>query len=378
MTNIKNRTIFEADNLDILRGINSESIDLIYLDPPFKSDRTYSAPIGSEAAGAAFKDTWSLSDVDNVWHVEIADREPALYATITTAELTHGKSMKAYLITIGVRLMEIRRVLKDSGSVYLHCDPTASHYLKMAMDAVFGKANFKNDIIWRRYGSHNDAKRYGSIHDTILFYSVGRGYLWNPVYEAYDKEYLASAYRNHDSHGRYTTSPLNARTLSGGGYEYEWRGITDIWKFPKERLEQLDSDGLIHWSNKGKPRRKVYLQDMKGVPAGDIILDAKPLSTSSKERTGYPTQKPLALLERIIKASSNPGDMVLDPFCGCATTCIVAEKLNRQWVGIDLSGKAVELVKLRLERDLQIYESGGILGNVIHSTDVPLRTDLGE
>ena len=377
--NVANRTLFTYDNLPVMQGINSETIDLIYLDPPFNSKRNYAAPIGSQAAGAAFKDTWNLDDIKREWVEEIEADNKATWASIISAGHISGESMQAYLTYMAVRLIEMRRILKPTGSIYLHCDPTASHYLKLMMDAVFGVSNFRNEIIWKRYGSHNDAKRYGSIHDSLLFYTQGNRYLWNPVYEAYDKEYLASAYRNSDSHGRYRTAPLNARTLSGGGYEYEWNGITDIWKFPKERLEQLDSDGLIYWSNKGKPSRKVYLKDMKGVPARDIILDAKSLSTSSKERTGYPTQKPLALLERIIVASSNPGDMVLDPFCGCATTCIAAEKLERQWIGIDIEPEARNLVIERLEKEIDIEAlfkaGGGALPDVIHRKTPPKRTE---
>ena len=166
--NVKNRTIFSNDNLPVLRDIDTESVDLIYLDPPFNSNRNYAAPIGSEAAGAAFKDTWTLSDVDNAWHGEIADREPALYQAIHAAELTHGKSMKSYLIMMAVRLLEMKRVLKKTGSIYLHCDPTASHYLKGLMDAVFGKDNFRNEIVWQRTNTHGLGKQFGRVHDTIL------------------------------------------------------------------------------------------------------------------------------------------------------------------------------------------------------------------
>ena len=374
ITNWRNRTIWTGDNLAVMRGMNSNSVDLIYLDPPFNSNRNYSAPIGSEAAGAAFKDTWTLDDVDLAEHGEIADRNPALYKVIDAAGDAHGKGMKSYLIMMGTRLLEMRRLLKDSGSIYLHCDPTAGHYLKLVMDAVFGSGNFVNEIVWRRFGSHNDAtRRYGRVHDILLFYSMGDRFTWNRVFEPYDEEYLKKSYRNKDSRGRYTTSPLQARTLSGGGYEYEWKGIVDIWKFPMERLEALDAEGLIHWPEKGSiPRRKVYLDEAKGVPARDVILDIKPLSTGAKERLGYPTQKPLALLKRIIAASSQPDDVVLDPFCGCATACIAAEQLDRQWVGIDLSPLAAALVLRRAENEI------GSLFAIDHRTDIPRRTDLGK
>ena len=371
--NWRNRTIWTGDNLSVMRGMNSASVDLIYLDPPFNSNRNYSAPIGSEAAGAAFKDTWTLDDVDLAEHGEIADRNPALYKVIDAAGDAHGKGMKSYLIMMGTRLLEMRRLLKNTGSIYLHCDDTAGHYLKLVMDSIFGSGMFQNEIVWRRYGSHNDATRkYGRVHDIIYFYSITNKFTWNRVFQPYDEEYLKRSYRYSDSRGRYRTSPLHARTLSGGGYEYEWRGITDVWKFPEHRLEQLDKDGLIHWPKRGTvPGRKVYLDEAKGIPARDLFLDIKPLSTGAKERLGYPTQKPLALLKRIIAASSNPDDIVLDPFCGCATACIAAEQLDRQWVGIDLSPLAATLVLRRAEKEI------GSLFKVDHRSDIPRRTDQG-
>ena len=171
--NWANRTLWTGDNLDIMRGMNSESVDLIYLDPPFNSNRDYAAPIGSEAAGAAFKDTWTLNDVDEAWHGEIADRDPTLYAIIDAAAHAHGKGMKSYLIMMAVRLMEMRRILKDTGSIYLHCDSTASHYLKTLMDAVFGAGRFRNEVVWQRNSSHNDATAFGRVGDRLLF-------LWHP------------------------------------------------------------------------------------------------------------------------------------------------------------------------------------------------------
>ena len=354
--NVPSRTIFTGDNLDILRGINSECIDLIYLDPPFKSDQTYAAPLDSEAKGAEFDDVWTLSDMKEEWLDEIEYRRPALFHLINGAKLSHSESMAGYLTFMAIRLLEMHRVLKPTGSIYLHCDTHASHYLKAIMDALFGENNFRNDIIWRRYGSHNDAtRRFGRIHDSLLFYGKSELYKWtNEAREPYAEEYLRKAYRYEDSRGRYTTAPLHGRTLSGGGYSYEWRGITDLWRFPKERLDELDADGQIHWPTRGRiPRRKVYLNTERGIPARDIILDvASPVPRN--ENTGWRTQKPLALLERIISASSNEGDLVLDPFCGCATACIAAEKLGRQWIGIDKLPQAAEVLRDRARRELQI------------------------
>ena len=324
--NTQNRTIFEGDNLHILRGLDSETIDLIYLDPPFNSNKTYEAPIGSEAAGAAFKDAWTLDDLDNAWHGELAEREPALYAAISAAEFTHGKSMKAYLIMMGIRMLEMRRVLKSTGSIYLHCDPTASHYLKLILDAVFGVNSFRNEIVWcYSRPSSPKAKQLSRVHDIIFWYSTGEQWVFNP--DLIRQPYAESSRKREGYSGQ-------ASKVASDNVELNAKG-----KFPE------------NW---------IYISPLKG---------------NSRESVGYPTQKPLALLERIIQASSNRGDIVLDPFCGCATTCVAAEKHQRQWIGIDLSPKAVELVKLRLVRDLEIAEDrANLLGEqVIHRTDVPIR-----
>lgn len=324
--NVENRTIFEGDNLDILRGFDSETIDLIYLDPPFNSNKIYEAPIGSDAAGAAFKDLWSLSDLDNKWHGELAESEPALYSAIAAAEFTHGKSMKAYLIMMGIRMLEMRRILKLTGSIYLHCDPNASHYLKLVMDSVFGQKNFRNEIVWYYKGNSIAKRVFPAKHDTILYYAK-HDYVFNPILVPY-AESTIRRYNHVDEDGkRYKISALR--------------------------------DGK---------QEKVYMKE--GKPA-DSVWDI-PVVRKKKERVGYPTQKPIALLTRIINASSNPGDVVLDPFCGCATTCVAAERLKRQWIGIDLTSKAVELVKMRLDREEGIKEIGdSISGMIVHRKDVP-------
>ena len=220
--NFANRTVWTGDNLDVLRGINSGSVDLIYLDPPFNSNRTYAAPIGSKAAGAAFKDTWTLDDVDEAWHGEIADRSPALYAVIEAAGLAHGKGMKSYLIMMAVRLLELRRVLAETGSIYLHCDPTASHYLKVLMDVVFGRANFRNEVVWKRIHNHGDAGRFGRINDCLLFY--GERIHQDAVRVPLDPEYVRKKYRRRDDRGVFQDTSISAKGLSGGGYFYDFYG----------------------------------------------------------------------------------------------------------------------------------------------------------
>ena len=371
--NFVDKTIWTGDNLDILRGLNSESVDLIYLDPPFNSNRNYAAPVGSRAAGAAFKDTWTLSDLDTAWMGLIADEQPAMYKVIETAGLTHGKGMQSYLCMMAVRLLEMRRVLRDTGSIYLHCDPTASHYLKLLMDSIFGSAQFQNEITWQRTTAHNDSVRYGKNSDAILFYSANDRWTWNIHYQPHDDVYRAR-FRRQDSDGRaWSDYDLSAKGLSGGGYEYEYKGVSSLWRVPLTTMRQLDSDGKLHFTTRGGIRLKRYLDEIKGRPLQSVWTDINAINSQAKERIGYPTQKPLALLERIISASSNPGDVVLDPFCGCATACVAAEKLGRKWVGIDISEKAVELVNMRLRE---------FMGDLFHSrlvtarTDIPRRTDI--
>jgi len=322
--NWKNRTIWTGDNLDILRGMNSACVDLIYCDPPFNSNRTYSAPIGSQAAGAEFRDTWSLSDVDEAWHGEVADREPALYVVIDAASAAHGKAMKSYLVMMAARLLEMRRVLKATGSLYLHCDPTASHYLKLTCDAVFGRANFRNEIVWCYTGPSASKKDFPRKHDTILRYTSGDKWTFNG--DAVRRPYKADFTAARGLHGQKVAAQQYEAQHQKGTIPTSW------W-----------ADGFL--TN---------------------------VSAWKRERVGYPTQKPRALLDRIILASSNRGDVVLDPFCGCATACIAAEWHQRQWAGIDLSERAAELVLLRAEREI-----GGLFP-LVRRTDVPKRTDQGK
>ncbi len=372
--NFTNGSIWTGDNLNILRGMNDGCVDLIYLDPPFNSNRSYEAPIGSKAAGAAFKDAWTLNDIDVYEHGELADRSPAAHAVIEAAHIAHGKSMMAYLIFMAVRLVELHRILKPTGSIYLHCDDTASNWLRALMDAVLGRENFRNEIIWKRYGSHNDAKRFGRVYDVILYYTAGADFVWNGAWAPLDKDYVAQAYRHEDEKGKFSTAPLHTGGLSGGGYDYEFRGFLRTWRYPIHRMEELELEGRIYQApnGNGPPRRKIYLKENKGRPAGAVWDDIKPLTGNNKERTGYPTQKPLALLERIITASSNPGDMVLDPFCGCATALVAADRLQRQWAGIDLSPLAIKLVNERIKADRGLW--GG--ANALDAP--PKRTDLGK
>ncbi|MDE2817661.1 MAG: DNA methyltransferase [Chloroflexota bacterium] len=379
--NWANRTIFTGDNLDIMRGMNSETVDLIYLDPPFNSNRNYSAPVGSAAAGAAFKDTWTLSDLDVAWMGLIADQHPAIYKTLEAAGLSHGKGMQSYLCMMAVRLLEMRRVMKNTGSVYLHCDPTASHYLKLVMDAVFGAGNFRSEIIWKRTTAHSDSRQgrrqHGRIHDVILFYTKSQEWTWNTLYTEYDREYIEKNYRYVEpgTNRRYRLDNISGPGGAAKGNPlYEVMGVTRYWRYSEERMQELIDAGRIVQSKPGAvPSYKRYLDEMPGVPLQDSWADIGPIGSRAKERLGYPTQKPHALLERIIAASSKGDDIVLDPFAGCATACVAAETLSRQWVGIDLSRKAVELVNYRLKDTLgSLYHYGFVTSR----TDIPKRTDV--
>ena len=378
--NFADKTIWTGDNLDILRGMNSECVDLIYLDPPFNSNQDYAAPVGSAAAGAAFKDTWTLSDLDVAWMGLIADEQPALAHVVKTSGLTHGKGMQSYLTMMAVRLMEMHRVLKPTGSIYLHCDPTASHYLKLLMDSVLGAGQFRNEISWKRYGAHNDvgqgSKHFGRVHDIILAYGKAGDATWNQGFVPLDESYVKSTYRYVDeaTGKRFTTTPLTGPGGSAKGNPvYEWNGHVRAWRYSRETMEALDAEGRLYYSRTGYPRRKLFLDESKGVPIQDVWTDINSLSGSNSERVGFPTQKPLALLNRIIQASSNPGDLILDPFCGCATACVAADKLGRKWVGIDISPKAVELVNMRLQQTMgSLFHHGYVTAR----TDIPRRTDI--
>ena len=376
MTNFVDKTIWTGDNLEIMRGINSASVDLIYLDPPFNSNRNYAAPVGSAAAGAAFKDTWTLSDLDVAWMGLIADEQPAMYQVLQAAGLTHGKGMQSYLCMMAVRLLEMRRLMKDTGSIYLHCDTTASHYLKLLMDSIYGHTKFRNEITWRRTNAKGLAsKGYPNNADLLLYYSISDDYAWNRPYLPYDPVYLDKFYRHTEPETgrRFRLSDLTNPNRDRPNLTYEWNGHTRVWRWTQERMQEAHQNGLIHYSSTGLASQKRYLDEMQGIPADTIWDDVKPIQAQSKERVGYPTQKPLALLERIIQASSDEGDVVLDPFCGCATACVAAENLRRRWIGIDISSKAVELVNMRLQQSM-----GGLFHNrlVTPRTDIPKRTDI--
>lgn len=362
---MRNR-LYRADCKTVIEGLIEEGIkvDLVYLDPPFNSNRTYSMLFRHEGVTAqqkAYHDMWDFTDSTRQlvldfrselekWELAKAFKDfIGVWVNILEQGSSDEKKLLNYLMYMTQRLVLLKKVLKPTGSIYMHCDPTVSHYVKVLMDGIFGHGNFRNEIVWKRMTSHNDAKRWGKIHDTILFYTMSNKFTWTDESRVpYDAEYIAEKYRLEDARGRYMDSPLQARSLSGGGYEYEWRGVQDIWKFPKHRLDELEANDEIHWPKKkgGIPRRKTYLDEERGVSVQDVITDI----VRKRESTDYPTKKPYALLERIIQSSTLQDALVLDPFCGCGTAIEAAHRLKRQWIGIDISGPAIDEISKRLAK----------------------------
>jgi len=357
-----NNLLYYGDNLDVLRRhVQDESVDLIYLDPPFNSNANYnvlfSAKDGRQSTAQiqAFEDTWQWDEGAARQFAETVEQGgPVADVLLAFERFIPSSNMLAYLAMMAPRLVELRRVLKPAGSIYLHCDPTASHYLKILLDAVFGPGNFRNEIIWRRTSAHSSAKRFGPVHDTLLFYSRSAAMKWVGGFEAYTDEYVKQRF------ARGGERPWKDADLTGSGIRHGetgevWRGY-DVtakgrhWGYPPAELDRMDAEGRIYWPKKkgGWPRMKTFLDEMEGVPLQDIWVDIPPINSQAQERLGYPTQKPLALLERIILASSNEGDIVLDPFCGCGTTVEAAQKLGRKWIGIDVTHLAIGLIKTRL------------------------------
>ena len=386
-----NRLYF-GDCLTIMEEMPLGSVDLIYLDPPFNSQRDYNAIYEDETGRPlpdqieAFGDMWVLDEQRQrelrtmpvlMREAGIDDESVEFWRLWTTALRKTNPNLLAYLSYMTQRLLPMRGLLKPTGSIYLHCDPTASHYIKVMMDAIFGHDNFRNEIIWKRTSAHSSARRFGPVHDTLLLYTRTNRYVWNRVLQPYEQSYIDKFYRHQDEKGRYTLDNLTGAGTREGGSGLPWGGYNPTekghhWAPPRafpggdsvprpvlEALDYLDSIGRIYWPKRenGVPRFKRYLNDMEGVLAQDIITDIPPASSHSVERMGYATQKPVALLERLIRASSNPGDMVFDPFCGCATTIEAAHKLGRRWIGIDIAIHAIKRVAtVRLRDRLALAE----------------------
>ncbi|MHB8542025.1 MAG: DNA methyltransferase [Candidatus Acidiferrales bacterium] len=354
--------LYYGDNLDVLRRyIKDESVDLVYLDPPFKSNQDYNVLFaekdgtGAAAQFKAFEDTWEWNQLSQAVLEEIIEGGGRVSQVMQAFRQFLGTNdMLAYLTMMAPRLVELHRALKSTGSIYLHCDPTASHYLKLLMDSIFNPVYFRNEITWQRTNAHNAAGQYGRIHDTLLFYVKSEGYCWNEITTSFGAQQL-KRYRK-DAHGRlFTTQDMTASRPNSDSGKFEWRGTmpppTRGWGYELEQLEKWWKEGRILTKSDRTPRMDgliVYLDEKEGKPLQSVWTDIPRIPNTSAERLGYPTQKPEALLERIIKSSSNEGDTVLDPFCGCGTTIAVAQRLNRKWIGIDITHLAIGLIKSRL------------------------------
>lgn len=369
--------LWYGDNLTIMQGMPRDSVDLIYLDPPFNSKQSYNLlyktmtgkPVPEQVE--AFCDTWEMDPQKEA----IARSMPVLmrehgiddyyvdfWRLWMQALRTTQPHLLAYLVFMVQRMLHMKSILRPTGSIYLHCDSTASHYIKIMMDGIFGHSNFRNEIIWRRANAHNDPKGYGRITDTILFYTVGNKYTWNTQHTPYREEYYESHFKKDDSGRYYRTVPLDAPRHGEGSANllYDWKGkmpaASRTWAVKRETMEQYESDGRLAYTKTGTPTLIQYADKMKGVPLQNIWTDIPPVNPQAKERLGYPTQKPIALLKRIISASSNKGDIVFDPFCGCGTTIYAAQETGRQWIGCDIAILSIKLVREILTEKYRLVE----------------------
>lgn len=351
--------LYYGDNLEVLRRyIADESVDLVYLDPPFKSDQDYNVLFAehngtqSQAQIKAFEDTWRWDQAAAEAYQETVEAGGKVSEVMQAFRLFLGTSdMLAYLAMMAPRLVELRRVLKPTGSLFLHCDPTASHYLKLLLDAVFGGQQFRNEIIWLRTSPKSHVtRRFPSAHDVILFYGKSAESKFRLVYRAYDEDYVRKFYRfvEEGTGRRYRLDNLVNPNKNRPNLTYEFKGVTRVWRWTRERMEKADREGRIVWKPGRVPAYKRYLDEMPGTPVTTVWTDIQPIQSHAAERLGYPTQKPEALLERIILATTDEGDTVLDPFCGCGTAVAVAQRLRRQWIGIDITHLAIGLIKSRL------------------------------
>jgi len=311
-----------GDNLDIMKKMDGESVDLVYLDPPFFSNRNYEVIWGDAGEIRSFQDRWA-------------------------------GGIEHYIAWLYERVEQMHRLLKPKGSIFLHCDWHANAYIRVQiLDRIFGESNFRNEIIWKRTTAHNDSGRFGMNADSIFYYTKSNKYTFNPLFQDYTDEYK-KRFRK-DKNGRtFIDDNLSAKSLSGGGYEYEFKGVFNLWRCPIETMQQYEKNDKLYYTSNGGIRLKRYLDDLQGLPCQTIWVDINPVNSQANEKIGYPTQKPEALLERIITCASKEGDIVLDPFMGGGTTAAVADRLNRRWIGIDQSAMAVKVTDFRLQRQTQ-------------------------
>lgn len=361
---IASNRLYYGDNLTIMKSIPTGSVNLIYLDPPFNSQRNYNLiykkltgqPVPEQEE--AFCDAWEMDaeKEDMVSHMPVTVEEYGLDEDLVKFWQAWIKALRntqphtlAYLVYMFFRLLEMRRILNSHGSIYLHCDPHASHYIKVIMDGIFGHENFRNEIIWKRTNAKGLAfNRLASNHDVILLYTKTDKFTWNPQYTTHDLSYVDKFYRFVDSKTgrRYTLADLTNPNQNRPNLTYEFLGVKRVWRWTKERMQAAYDKGLIVQSKPGAvPRLKRYLDEQEGMPLDDVWIDIKNVQSHAKNRIGYPTEKPLPLLQRIIASSSNVGDVVFDPFCGCGTAIYAAHLLGRKWIGCDIAILSIKLVK---------------------------------
>ncbi|MCX6153636.1 MAG: DNA methyltransferase [Candidatus Kapabacteria bacterium] len=373
MKSIMNNLYFE-DCLDVLKKLHSEFpkgfIDLIYIDPPFNSKRNYNILFESidlkntKAQKEAFSDTWSnVSYQDTISEIREIDLNLYKYLSVLD-DIKISISAISYLSTMAIRIWYMHKVLKDTGSFYLHCDPNMSHYLKIICDLIFGSDNFKSEITWQRTNAHNDSRNYAHVNDIILYYTKAKKSFFSTQFIEYSENYINKYYKHVENSRKFLDRDLTADGLTGGGYKYEWKGVTKLWRCPVSTMERYEKENRIYYTNKRTPRLKQFLDDMPGVPVTNNWTDIPPINSQAQERLGYPTQKPLELLERIIQASSNEGDLVADFFCGCGTTLAAAQKLKRNWLGVDISHLAIQLILKRLTDPYPEEKRKDILKNI--------------
>jgi len=360
---MKTNVLYYGDNLEILKNRDyfpDECVDLIYLDPPFNSKKDYNilfkenGGVESEAQIQAFTDSWHWTQSAQDTYVNVTTKGPDKVSTLIGAlhQVLGNNDVMAYLVMMTARLIELHRVLKSTGSLYLHCDPTASHYLKLVLDQIFGPANYRNEISWKRFNFHADARRFGRVSDRIFFYTKSDNFVFSRLKTDFSEWYLDNKFTYSEEDGRkYSLDNLNPP--GGRGPIYEFHGVIKPWRFTQEKMMKLDAEGRIYTTSK-VPRLKRYLDELPGQAVHDVWTDIPPINSQAKERLGFDTQKPLALLERIIQASSNEGDVILDPFCGCGTAVVAAQKLNRKWIGIDVTHLAINLMRVRLKDSFNI------------------------
>ena len=373
-----NRTLFIEDNIKVLTTIDDKTVDLIYIDPPYNSRQQFKDPLNEKST--FFKDMFTMDDVKKEWFSYLAKRHNKVFEIINSVGIVNGKNHKAYSIIIAVRLIEMHRILKDTGSIYIQCDNSGGHTIKLLMDAIFGKNNFINGIVWNRQvakkGCQYEKRSYGESVDYILFYSKKKNahYFKIPIVRKRTEKELKEKYKRVDQYGFFRTDHIAQNKAHGmrKNLKYSYKGYIPKygWMMVEEKLKDLDKRHRLYWSKTGKPYRKYYKRDDKGIEVSNLW---EYMAKTEIETQEYKTQKPIALLKRIIMASSKKGQVVLDAFAGCTTACVAAEKLDRKWIGIDIGKRAEQMLKDRLKKEIPGFNINKV--NIQYKSDIPTQLD---